>query len=117
MSELLERATEWMAERHPHIDEHGMEAYAGFQIYMTEYGLAPVGGNGSETKPTAEATTTLAPTCIARTTLPATTMPAGPPIASRPPAMSAMPPTIRTTRPVPDAMAPTVPVLRPNTPG
>lgn len=29
------------------IDEHGMEAYAGFQIYLTEYGLSPVsGGNG-----------------------------------------------------------------------
>lgn len=33
------------------IDEHGMEAYAGFQIYMTEYGLAPVGGNNSEAEP------------------------------------------------------------------
>ena len=31
-------------------------------------------------------------------------MPAGPPITSRPPAMSAMPPTIRTTRPAPEAM-------------
>lgn len=29
------------------IGEHGMEAYAGFQIYMTEYGLAPAGGNES----------------------------------------------------------------------
>ncbi len=30
------------------IGEHGMEAYAGFQIYLTEYGLSPVsGGNGS----------------------------------------------------------------------
>ena len=36
--------------------------------------------------------------------MPAMMMPAGPPIASRPPAMSAMPPTIRTTRPMPDAM-------------
>jgi Amt family ammonium transporter len=33
------------------IDEHGMEAYAGFQIYMTEYGLAPVGGKDSEPEP------------------------------------------------------------------
>jgi Amt family ammonium transporter len=32
------------------IGEHGMEAYAGFQIYMTEYGLAPAGDN-SESKP------------------------------------------------------------------
>jgi Amt family ammonium transporter len=31
------------------IGEHGMEAYAGFQIYMTEYGLAPVGGDGAST--------------------------------------------------------------------
>jgi hypothetical protein len=31
------------------IGEHGMEAYAGFQIYMTEYGLAPAGDN-SESK-------------------------------------------------------------------
>lgn len=32
------------------IGEHGMEAYAGFQIYMTEYGLAPA-GDSSESKP------------------------------------------------------------------
>ena len=36
------------------IGEHGMEAYAGFQIYMTEYGLAPVGDNGNEAKPAPE---------------------------------------------------------------
>lgn len=29
------------------IDEHGMEAYAGFQIYLTEYGLTPAGGSSS----------------------------------------------------------------------
>jgi Amt family ammonium transporter len=32
------------------IGEHGMEAYAGFQIYLTEYGLAPTGDN-SESEP------------------------------------------------------------------
>jgi Amt family ammonium transporter len=32
------------------IDEHGMEAYAGFQIYMTEYGLAPAGDNAQAPK-------------------------------------------------------------------
>jgi ammonium transporter, Amt family len=40
------------------IDEHGMEAYAGFQIYMTEYGLTPVaptnGGNSHAPARTAE---------------------------------------------------------------
>jgi hypothetical protein len=32
------------------IGEHGMEAYAGFQIYLTEYGLAPT-GDSSESEP------------------------------------------------------------------
>jgi ammonium transporter, Amt family len=33
------------------IGEHGMEAYAGFQITAAEYALMPAGGNGSSDKP------------------------------------------------------------------
>lgn len=34
------------------IDEHGMEAYAGFQIFNTEYSLSPAGGSAPEPEKT-----------------------------------------------------------------